>query len=47
VNFGPTQDANRLFAASITVMAAMVTLFNRFVWRRLHALGEARFSLSR
>jgi NitT/TauT family transport system permease protein len=36
-----------VLAASITVMAAMVTLFNRFVWRRLHALGEARFSLSR
>ncbi len=36
-----------LLAAAITVMAAMVALFNRFVWRRLHALGEERFSLSR
>ena len=39
--------ADAVLAASITVMAAMVALFNRFVWRRLHALGEARFSLSR
>jgi NitT/TauT family transport system permease protein len=36
-----------VLAASITVMAVMVALFNRFVWRRLHAVGEARFSLSR
>jgi NitT/TauT family transport system permease protein len=34
-------------AAAITLMAAMVALFNRFVWRRLHALAEERFSLSR
>jgi NitT/TauT family transport system permease protein len=36
-----------VLAAAITVMAALVALFNRFVWRRLHALGEERFSLSR
>ena len=36
-----------VLAAAITLMAAMVAVFNRFVWRRLHALGEARFSLSR
>jgi len=34
-------------AAAITFMAAMVTLFNRLVWRRLHGLAEERFSLSR
>jgi NitT/TauT family transport system permease protein len=36
-----------VLAASITVMAAMVALFNRLVWRRLHAVAEARYSLSR
>ena len=36
-----------VLAAAITVMAAVVVLFNRFVWRRLHALAEERFSLSR
>ncbi len=36
-----------VLAASITVMAGLVALFNRFVWRRLHALGEARYTLSR
>jgi len=34
-------------AAAITVMAAMVALFNRFVWRRLHAVAEERFTLTR
>jgi NitT/TauT family transport system permease protein len=36
-----------VLAAAITVMAGMVTLFNRLVWRRLHGLAERRFSLSR
>ncbi len=34
-------------AAAIAVMAAMVTLFNRLVWRRLHQVAEERFSLTR
>ncbi len=34
-------------AAAITLMAAMVALFNRLVWRRLHGVAEERFSLSR
>jgi NitT/TauT family transport system permease protein len=34
-------------AAAITVMAALVTLFNRLVWRRLHAVAEERFSVAR
>jgi NitT/TauT family transport system permease protein len=34
-------------AAAIAVMAGMVTLFNRLVWRRLHGLAERRFSVSR
>jgi NitT/TauT family transport system permease protein len=34
-------------AASVAVMAAVVVLFNRLVWRRLHHLAEQRFSLSR
>jgi NitT/TauT family transport system permease protein len=36
-----------LLAASITFMAAMVALFNRLVWRRLHAVAEERFTLAR
>jgi NitT/TauT family transport system permease protein len=36
-----------LLAASVTVMALVVVLFNRLVWRRLHAVAEERFSLSR
>jgi NitT/TauT family transport system permease protein len=36
-----------VLAAAITVMAAMVALFNRLVWRRLHGVAEGRFSLSR
>jgi NitT/TauT family transport system permease protein len=34
-------------AAAITFMAAMVAAFNRIVWRRLHAVAEERFTLSR
>ena len=34
-------------AAAITLMAAMVALFNRLVWRRLNGLAEERFSLTR
>jgi NitT/TauT family transport system permease protein len=34
-------------AASVAVMAVVVVLFNRLVWRRLHTLAEQRFSLTR
>jgi NitT/TauT family transport system permease protein len=34
-------------AASVLVMACMVVLFNRFVWRRLYNLAEQRFSLNK
>jgi NitT/TauT family transport system permease protein len=34
-------------AASVILMAAIVVLFNRSVWRRLYALAEERFSLSK
>src|SRR5262249_49076005 len=34
-------------AASVLVMALMVVLFNRLVWRRLFDLAEKRFSLSK
>jgi len=34
-------------AAGVTLMAVLVVAFNRVVWRRLHHLGETRFSLSR
>ncbi len=34
-----------VLAAAIAVMAAMVVLFNRIVWRRLYAVAEERFSL--
>jgi NitT/TauT family transport system permease protein len=36
-----------LLAASIVVMATVVVLFNRTVWRRLYLLAEDRFSLSK
>jgi len=36
-----------VLAAAIAVMAAMVALFNRLVWRRLNAMAEVRFSVSR
>ncbi len=36
-----------VLAAAITFMAAMVAVFNRLVWRRLHAIAEERFSLAR
>ena len=36
-----------VLAAAITLMAAMVAVFNRLVWRRLHAFAEERFSLAR
>jgi NitT/TauT family transport system permease protein len=39
-------DFSTLAAAS-TVMALMVVLFNRVVWRRLHRVAEERFSLAR
>ncbi|HEX9502250.1 MAG TPA: ABC transporter permease subunit, partial [Thermoanaerobaculia bacterium] len=34
-------------ATSVILMAAIVVLFNRSVWRRLYALAEERFSLSK
>jgi NitT/TauT family transport system permease protein len=34
-------------AASVILMAAIVVLFNRNVWRRLYTLAETRFSLSK
>ncbi|WP_224371801.1 ABC transporter permease [Hyalangium versicolor] len=34
-------------AASILVMSLMVVAFNRLVWRRMNALAERRFSLTR
>ncbi len=34
-------------AASITVMAALVAVVNRLLWRRLHRAAEERFSLAR
>jgi NitT/TauT family transport system permease protein len=36
-----------LEAASVLVMATMVVLFNRTVWRRLYELAERRYSLSK
>ncbi|GEJ57232.1 ABC transporter permease [Anaeromyxobacter diazotrophicus] len=39
-------DFSTLAAAS-TVMALVVVLFNRLVWRRLHRLAEERYSLAR
>jgi NitT/TauT family transport system permease protein len=36
-----------LLAASVVVMATVVVLFNRTVWRRLYTLAEERFSLSK
>jgi NitT/TauT family transport system permease protein len=34
-------------AAGVLMLAALVVLFNRTVWRRLYALAEERYSLSR
>jgi NitT/TauT family transport system permease protein len=34
-------------AAGVTVMATLVVVFNRLVWRRLHRLAEERFALAR
>jgi NitT/TauT family transport system permease protein len=36
-----------LLAAGVLVMAGVVVLFNRLVWRRLYQLAETRFSLSK
>jgi NitT/TauT family transport system permease protein len=36
-----------MLAASIVWMAAIVVVFNRVVWRRLHRIAETRFSLSK
>jgi NitT/TauT family transport system permease protein len=36
-----------LLAASILVMATMVVVFNRLVWRRCYRLAEERFSLNK
>jgi NitT/TauT family transport system permease protein len=36
-----------VLAASIATMAAMVAAFNRLVWRRLNAVAEHRFALTR
>ena len=34
-------------AGAVSVMALVVVLFNRLVWRRLHRVAEERFSLTR
>ncbi|MEI6224201.1 MAG: ABC transporter permease subunit [Deltaproteobacteria bacterium] len=34
-------------AAAVAVMAVVVVLFNRLVWRKLHGIAEERFSLTR
>jgi NitT/TauT family transport system permease protein len=47
INVAAASGEFAVLAASITVMAAMVVLFNRFVWRRLNAVAEERFSLMR
>jgi NitT/TauT family transport system permease protein len=36
-----------LLAASVLVMATLVVVFNRLVWKRLYHLAETRFSLSK
>lgn len=36
-----------LLATGVLVMAGVVVLFNRLVWRRLYQLAETRFSLSK
>ena len=36
-----------MLGAAIAVMAAMVAVFNRLVWRRLNGIAEERFSLTR
>jgi NitT/TauT family transport system permease protein len=36
-----------LLAASVLVMAVVVVLFNRLVWRQLYELATRRFSLSK
>jgi NitT/TauT family transport system permease protein len=36
-----------LLAASVLVMATLVVLFNRTVWRRLYRLAESKYSLSK
>ena len=36
-----------VLAASVILMAGIVVLFNRSVWRRLYAIAEERFSLSK
>jgi NitT/TauT family transport system permease protein len=36
-----------LLAASVMVMATLVVVFNRTVWRRCYQLAEQRFSLSK
>ena len=35
-----------LLAASAVSIAAFVVLFNRFVWKRIYALAEDRYSLN-
>jgi NitT/TauT family transport system permease protein len=36
-----------MLAAAVTVMAVVVVLFNRTVWRRLYRLAEERFALNK
>ncbi len=36
-----------LLAASVLIMAALVVVFNRTVWRRLYRLAESKYSLSK
>jgi NitT/TauT family transport system permease protein len=36
-----------LLAASTLVMAGLVVLFNRTVWRRLYRMAESKYSLSK
>ncbi len=40
-------DDKPLMAASVLVMATMVVVFNRLVWKRCYRLAETRFSLEK
>jgi NitT/TauT family transport system permease protein len=47
INRATVEERYAILAAGALIMAATVVLINRTFWRRLEAMAEARFSLSR
>jgi NitT/TauT family transport system permease protein len=47
ISIAASTGNNAMLAASVAVMAIMVVIFNRLVWKKLYRLAEEKYSLSK